>query len=541
MDSAHVVLGIDLGTVTCRVAVYQNHNTYIYLDNRYNISSCVSFTDEKILMGNIAKHNMYLNFFRTVYDIKKLIGRKYTDKKTRYLLNYYPFNMVCINGFLGIELKYKKKPCLFYLEEMWAALIHDIKTKIEGKVKKNIYKVVLAVPCFFTSNQRKSIKYSFQIAGLDVLTILNECTAAAIGYHLSQNVDRLLVFNLGAGSFDASVISIKNCHVKTMAGVGDPDLGGRDFDYLMASHCALEFKKMHKKDITRIKPAMARLVFACEKAKKQLSVQHNATIIIYSLYKDIDFYLTISRGQFETLCCNLYIKILHLINELMTLADLKKSDINKVLLVGKSSKMPKIQDMLNKMFLLVITAPDDVIAIGATKYGSNVLSDSCIDKINITECISRTVSIEVVADVKEVLIKRGAVLPYRSMRSFTSYETEQIGIDVKIYEGEKDYPKYNTKVYAMQFFTPSVFVRGVPVVCVLIEVSCEGIFSLNIVDKMVDDGVIVYPWVYITEKDLTKMHKIICLYKDSYDMKELYRYIQERCMLLLDCKRKIER
>ena len=368
-----VAIGIDLGTTYSCVGVFQNGKVEIIANDQGNRTtpSYVAFTSEERLIGEAAKNQAAMNPTNTVFDAKRLIGRNISDPVIQNDLKHWPFSVIGRDGKCFIEAEFKGEKKQFQAEEISSMVLTKMKQTAESYLGQEVTDAVITVPAYFNDSQRQATKDAGIIAGLNVQRIINEPTAAAIAYGLdkkSQGETNVLIFDLGGGTFDVSVLTIDDGIFEVKATAGDTHLGGEDFDSRMVQHFITEFKRKHKKDITGNPRAMRRLRTACEKAKRTLS-SSTASIEIDSLFEGIDFYTNITRAKFESLCEDLFKNCLNPVERVILDSKLSKGDINEIVLVGGSTRIPKIMNLIKDFFNGKEPCreinPDEAVAYGA--------------------------------------------------------------------------------------------------------------------------------------------------------------------------------
>merc|ERR1712062_869222 len=373
----NIAIGIDLGTTYSCVGVFEHGKVEILANDQGNRTtpSYVAFTDTERLIGDAAKNQVAMNPNNTVFDAKRLIGRNYDDSAIQKDMKHWPFKVINEDGKPKLQVEHRCELKTFTPEEISSMILTKMKETAEAHLGQTVKDAVITVPAYFNDSQRHATKDAGVISGLNVLRIINEPTAAAIAYGLdkkrsnSDGESNVLIFDLGGGTFDVSILSIEDGIFEVKSTAGDTHLGGEDFDNRLVNHFIQEFKRKHKKDISGSKRAVRRLRTACERAKRTLSSSTQAAIEIDSLFEGVDFYTSITRARFEELCSDLFRGTLDPVEKSLRDARMDKNAIHEIVLVGGSTRIPKIQKLLQDYFngkeLNKSINPDEAVAYGA--------------------------------------------------------------------------------------------------------------------------------------------------------------------------------
>ncbi|GJJ12012.1 hypothetical protein Clacol_006250 [Clathrus columnatus] len=479
------VIGIDLGTTVQRggrVEIIAN-------DQGHRITpSWVSFTDDERLIGDAAKNAFHSNPENTVFDAKRLIGRKFSEPEVQRDMKHWPFKVIDKNGNPAVQVKHKGESRNFTPEEISAMVLTKMKETAEAYLGHKVTHAVVTVPAYFNDAQRQATKDAGVIAGLTILRIINEPTAAAIAYGLDKKdgESQIIVYDLGGGTFDVSLLSIEDGVFEVLATSGDTHLGGEDFDNRVIDYMVKTYKKKTGVDVTNNLRAMGKLKREVEKAKRTLSSQSSARLEIESFEGGNDLSETLTRAKFEELNMDLFRKTMKPVEQVLKDANVKKDDIHDVVLVGGSTRIPKVQQLLKEYFGKEPSKsinPDEAVAYGAAIQGGVLSGEEGTEDLVLIDVCPLTLGIETTGGVFTKLINRNTVVPTKKSQIFSTAADNQPTVLIQVYEGERAMTKDNYLLGSFELTGIPPAPRGVPQIEVTFEIDANSILTVQAIDK----------------------------------------------------------
>ena len=495
----NIIIGIDLGTTYSCVGVVRRNKVEILPNDVGNFTtpSIVGFTETKRCIGEAAKHLSMKYYKNTIYDSKRLIGKKFDDPEIQKDIKFWPFKIekdIKYNDRPLIVIEYKNKIEKFYPEDISAMILSKLKEIAENFLGMKVKDAVITVPAYFNQSQRIATKDAGRIAGLNVLQILNEPSAAAIAYGLnnrSETKRNILVFDFGGGTCDASILTINDSIFEVKGTYGDNHLGGQDIDNILIEYCIEQFKGQTGIDISNNQKAIRRLKIYCENAKTHLSSFLETSIELDSLANGEDFYITIARPLFDKLCEKIFNRCMIIIKQSLINARMNKDEIDDIIVTGGSSRIPKILEMIkdyfNGKYLYKNIHPDETVAYGAAIYASELIENKVgLEKLILIDVLPLSLGLELYNGKMDYIFKRNTPIPCFKTQMYKTIRDNQERINIKIYEGERIIVKKNFKIG--EILIDKIPPRPAGAVKVKVTFNIDSIGLLLVTGELIDSN-----------------------------------------------------
>ena len=492
-NTTSAAIGIDLGTTNSCVAVWKNGQIQIAPSEMgtRTTPSVVSFTDSERIIGVAARKRMKSNFENTVYDTKRLIGHAFRDNEIQNDIKMWPFKVTeSVEGKPVINVTYKKEKQTFSPEQVSGMILEQMKKQAEEFLDMKVTNAVITVPAYFNDSQRQATKDAATIAGLNVLRILNEPSAAAFAYGFeNQQIEKnILIYDLGGGTFDVSILSVKNGSFEVISCNGDSHLGGDDFDFNLSKYVMEQYKRTIGEDISGSQRWRARIRDACENCKQELSFATTSRIE----FEESGFECSISRFLFEDLNSALFKKTIAIVEKTLRDANLSKDAIHEVVLVGGSTRIPKIQELLSNCFphskVCKSINPDEAVAMGALimaqkldKEGSG--GDSVFKDIDIVDCTPLSLGVETVGGVMSVMIPRNTRIPTTYTDTYTTPSDYQSTVEIKVFQGERLLTRDNCLLGKFTISDIPLMKADEPIIEITFYIDENNILNVSAIEK----------------------------------------------------------
>lgn len=487
------VIGIDLGTTYSCVAVFQNDKVEIIANEqaKRKTPSFVAFAENEILVGEDAKNRGAKYSENTVFDSKRLLGKQLTDEKVQHDMGYWPFK-VSNSASPDIEVKFQENTRKLQPEVITSMILKKMKLDAEAHLGRRVSDTVISVPNYFTESQRQLVRESCELSGLNVIKLTSETSLVGLAFQFEkrpQVAKHVLVFDLGGGFLNTSVILIDKNRVEVKSILGGAHLGGRDFDNRLVKHFLDDFKLKNNIDLTSNKRAIYRLRQACEKVKHELSLTNKANIDLDALYEDIDFTSSITREKFEELNSDLFREMIEIVRKTLYESKLSKSQIDEIILVGGSTRVPKVQEILKEFFdgkeLNKSINPDEAVAYGAAVQAALLTGQKSrlIQDLKMLDVVPITLGVETTGGNMASMIKSNTTFPTKVSRVFTTHHDNQSSVLVKLYEGEDVLTKNNSFIGSLELEGVAPAPKARPQIEITLEIDMRSMLSVSIVDR----------------------------------------------------------